>query len=564
MTALQHRPERVAPQVTVEAPRRRRSGTLLFSVLAMLYFAIGYLLVMRYNLFDPDATSRVANADYVISSRDPHLSAIGFVWNPLPSLVELPVLQLARWWPPLRTHGLAGVVQSAAFMAAAALMVRRIALDRAVGTGWRRLAVACFALQPMVLVYGGSGMSEAAETFAILWCVRHLMLWTGTRHPRELAWAGMALGIGYLSRYEVVPAAIGAAVFVSVVTMSGAQYSRTARALANVAIVMFPIVIASTLWAISGWVVNQELFATLSSRYSNDSIVEAALRRDGLAGSAGSGDWVSVAARLFGMQPFVGIAAGAAIVQAMLTRRSAALAPIVTFGPILAFAAWGQLTSMTFGWFRYYLLAIPLVVCVALALWSGGDRPPKTRRFAAVLVSLSIVVGYPVTIMASLNERIGNQPLQFGFTSLLFPARFTPERPQNQWYRRLMVDDRVLADYLDRQRLPAGSVLMDTFNTWGVWLTSARPKQFVITSDYDFKAALNRPWAHDVQYLLVSSPAVGDADALNVRYPTLWDDGAGISRLVYTVYGARGEERYRLYRLTGPPRSLREGWVGPF
>ena len=37
-----------------------------------------------------------------------------------------------------------------------------------------------------------------------------------------------------------------------------------------------------------------------------------------------------------------------------------------------------------------------------------------------MLVSLSIVVGCPVTIMASLNERIGNQPLQFGFTSLLF------------------------------------------------------------------------------------------------------------------------------------------------
>ena len=33
-----------------------------------------------------------------------------------------------------------------------------------------------------------------------------------------------------------------------------------------------------------------------------------------------------------------------------------------------------------------------------------------------MLVSPSIVVGYPVTIMASLNERIGNQPLQFGFT----------------------------------------------------------------------------------------------------------------------------------------------------
>ena len=51
-----------------------------------------------------------------------------------------------------------------------------------------------------------------------------------------------------------------------------------------------------------------------------------------------------------------------------------------------------------------------------------------------------------------------------------------------------MVDDRVLADYLDRQRLPAGSVLMDTFNTWGC-IDPARPNQFVITSDYDFKAA---------------------------------------------------------------------------
>ena len=125
-----------------------------------------------------------------------------------------------------------------------------------------------------------------------------------------------------------------------------------------------------------------------------------------------------------------------------------------------------------------------------------------------------------------------------------------------------MVDDRLLADHLDRLRLPDGSVLMDTFSAWGVWLSSAHPKQFVITSDFDFKAALNRPWEHGVQYLLVGNPAISDADALTVRYPTLWNDGAGMSRLVYRVDGVVGEERFRLYRVTGPTRRAGQPSVG--
>ncbi|MGV1006315.1 MAG: hypothetical protein ACOYEV_16470 [Candidatus Nanopelagicales bacterium] len=554
------------PPASTSRPARSR-GITLFAGLAMLYFAVGYLLMMRYNLFDPDAPSRVANAGYVLESRDPHLSAVGFVWNPLPSLVEVPILQLSRWWPELRSHGLAGVVQSALFMAGAAVMVARIAMDRGVGTFWRRLSVAAFALQPMIVVYGGSGMSEAAETFCALWCVRRLMLWTDTRRPADLAGAGLALGVGYLARYEVVPAAVGAAVFVGAVTAGGVTYARSAKACANVAILMFPIVVVATVWAISGWVVNQELFATLSSRYGNESIVAAANRRSGPTAPAGSGDWVGIAARIFGMQPFAGFACGAAMVHGAVTRTLTALVPAVVFGPILAFAAWGQYSSTTFGCFRYYLLGIPLVICIALALCApqtpGIRQTQGARRFGALLLCASVVIGYPVTVAASLNERIGNQPLQFGFNSLLFPDRFTPDEPQQVWYRRLMVDDRLLADHLDRMDLPDGAVLMDTFNTWGVWMSSTRPKQFIITSDFDFKAALNRPWEHGVQYLLVSSPITSDADALNVRYPTLWNDGAGMARLLYAINGAADEERFRLFRVTGPPRRVGQPSVGP-
>src|SRR5688572_23128027 len=86
------------------APVRWR-GAVLFWLLSMGYFVVGAVLMLRYNIFEPDAPNRVANAGFALHSRDPHLSAIGFVWNPLPSLVELPLVWLSQWWPILKYAG---------------------------------------------------------------------------------------------------------------------------------------------------------------------------------------------------------------------------------------------------------------------------------------------------------------------------------------------------------------------------------------------------------------------------------------------------------------------------
>ena len=544
----------------VTAPARRW-GVALFAILTALYFSVGAVLVLRYNLFDPDAPSRVANAGYVSMSRQPHLSAIGFVWNPLPSLVEVPLLQLSRWWPDFKTHGLAGVAQSALFMAGAVLMVRRIALDRGVGTAWRWLAVVCFALQPMIIIYGAAGMSEAAQVFCILWCARHLMQWVGRKRVGDLAWAGVALGVGYLARYEIVAASCGAAALVAVVAFRRSEHAnRFNSAVLSVIIVLFPLAAAFSIWAFTGWVISGEAFATLTSQYGNDSQVAAAVERAGPHVRAASDDWVVIAARMLGMQPFLGLAAAGAVVLAVLSRKADALVPVSTFGPILAFAAWGQYSSTTFGWFRYYLLAVPLVICVALACWEPVATAARTwwradsvpSRVGAGLLCASLTIGLPVSVLAMSNERIGNQQLQYGLKALVYPE---DHPPSEQWYRRLMVNDRSLAEYFDRKRLPEGSVLMDTFYTWGVWLASENPKQFVITSDYDFTTVLNRPWDFGVQYIVASNPGISSPDALNVRYPTLWSDGAGLGTLVHSVYGATGDERFRIYRTTGRPAS---------
>ncbi len=529
----------------------------LFVSLMGVYFIVGSVLIMRYNIFEADSLSRVANAGFTLYSRDPHLSAVGFVWNPLPSVVQIPFVLLGRWWPELLTFGLAGVVQSAAFMAGAALLVRKIAIDRGVGDGWRFIAVACFALNPIIILYGSIGMSEAAEVFCMLWCVRHLMRWADSDTVSDLAWAGVALGVGYLVRYEVLPAACGVAAFVAAVAYFRApRDNRINSALLQVTIVLFPALVAFVVWALAGWVVSGELFATISSQYGNSSQVAVAVARGGLEHNT---NWLVIAERLFAMQPFVGLAVILAAAIAVLRRQqSAALVPIVTFGPVLLFAAWGQYSQTTFGWFRFYILAIPLVIVTALQCWTPRRQTIRPWRLGSVaaglgaaLLSASLIVGTPITAMGMMDEDVtDNNPVMIGIASLFDPARYPPDE---QLYRRMGNDDRLLADYLDRKNLPDGSVLADTFETKVLWLASKRPKQFVITSDYNFIAALNKPWDNGVQYILVTNPAHNAAqDAISRRYPTMWADGAGIGDLVYSAVGSAGEARWRLYRVVKP------------
>ena len=548
-----------APAEAAPSPRRRISWppVALFFVLLAGYVVVNAVLITRYNLFDGDGPSRVAHAGFALMSRDPHLSAIGFVWNPLPSIIEIPLLPLHQWWPELKTYALAGAFQSAAFMAGSALMIRRIAMDRGVGRAWRYIAVAAFALHPMVVTYGGSGLSEAAEIFFVLWCIRHLLRWVDSTSVEDLGWAGIALGLGYLARYEVIVAAAGAALLVAVVTLTRDR-SRTplSSVMLNVLIVLFPLGVAFVAWAVTGWILTGQLFATLSSQYGNTSQVATSLARG--AGVADIGqEWMVLAIRTLAMQPFTGFAVAIAVVIVVSTRRIDGLLPVVTLGSILAFSLWGAYTDTTFGWFRYYLPAVPMVIVIALIWWTPTDEPVSRwrmnttpSRLGAAVLSLSLLIGVPLSAVSMLNKDIGNHQLQFGLNSLLDPDRHPPDE---QWYRRVGVDDRILAAYLDRQNLPDGSVLMDTFMNWGVWLASNDPKQFIIDTDFDYTAALNRPWDFGVQYVLVTNPQYNAApDTVLTRYPTMWADGAGIGVLVHSAQGAFGQEQWRLYRVVKP------------
>ncbi|MFC9978786.1 ArnT family glycosyltransferase [Gordonia sp. NPDC127522] len=632
-----------APAAGVQPPvsegRRRLTATKwwgmsLFAGLVAGYLAVGAYLYFAVGYINPDASSRVGNAGFTIWSRDPHLGAIGFVWNPLPSLIEIPLVELSsHWplnqWPELRRVGFAGAVMSAVFMAGAGWQVRRIALDYGAGRLLRWIAFAAFALNPMIILYAGMGMSEAPFLFFLLWTCRRILLWVNRSRVLDLVIAGVALGLAYLTRYEALPAAAGVAVGVFVVSTrrhrpeepSGPAAWRAGAPFGvhDATIVAMPTAFAFVVWAGLGWLLDGNAFSQFSSQYGNSAQVEAA----GIvsAEDVGAGPLAEViVANLLGMQPLLFAVLPVVAWIAVRLRRVDAAVPAVVFGSVLLFQMSAVILGSTFGWFRFYLASTPLIVVAVLvacgpahrllpdarqpllpevrgALATGVFPLPEVRGALATshegsadlhaaptrrslssdrslrksptrrslssdrslrrscverttlttLMALVLATSIPVTASSMLNPALGKE--EYGLRSAFWPDRHPPSEFWFYWFGEVSGN---VAAWLDSQNLPEGSVLVDTFGVSRVWLESERPEQFVVRSDFDFFAKLNAPAEQGVQYILTQRPTgLGSLDAINVRYPTLWADGAGIATVAMTVTTPTGKPQFRIYRIKG-------------
>lgn len=565
-----------APQIESAQPADVRTarwpGLALFSLLTIGYIVIGTVLSMRYSLSDPDGPSRVADAAYVIFSRDPHLGAVGFIWNPLPSFVEIPILPLKYLWYPIQSYGVAGIIQSALFMAGSAVLVRRMALHLGLPPWSRRTVVIGFALNPMIVDFGANGMSEASMIFFATWACYRLLRWFRSGHVLELSVAGLAFGLGYLSRYEILASAASASVAVAAVTTSRYRHanpeatlrSGAVRGLHNVLILLFPAGLSFGGWAIAGWLLTGQPFAQFSSQYGNTS--QLATRNSTGDSTKQIASWIVQA--MISLEPLLLVVVVVAIFLAVRRRRPDVLAPLACFGGIIAFEALAQLKGFTFGWFRFYICTVPLTCVLFMTVWRdyAFSRPVvwltsrlsatpfkltsrRASRFGFALLTCALLLpSLPVTWLAMLNPQISNQFAQYG---LRYIVTSKPKDEDAIWWSTAYYDTHQIARYLDSLDLPNGSVLIDTFVGWSIWLASTRPHQFVITSDYDFMSALNNPRGYHIQYIMVSTPARFNSQdaAVNLRYPTLWDNGAGFATLVQTFTQEGGEPTWKLYKV---------------
>jgi len=563
----------MAPDPGVRAKRRtsivRRifsEGGLVTLIALSGYLAVGVLLDFHYNTFNGDATSRLANGFYVLYSRDPHVGAIGFVWNPGTSIADLIPLLFYHLWTPLASHMFAASLASAVSMAGAVYQLRCTLAEWGVGRVVRLLLVAFLALNGMIVYYGGNGMSEGLYLFTLLASTRYLLRWLRDDDLASLVYAAVAMGLCYLARNEAVGPAVLAGMVVlgvGIVRRPNVKSGRLWGAITDAVIFEFPFVAAFAGWAVVSYVITGQAFQQFTSVYGTTSQIK-------VAGSAVLKDRILQDVHdVFYLAPTIPALLIVALFLAARRRDVGILAPLAVLGGGLAFDLLAYAHNSIQPWFRYFITAVPFEILLigsffatipALIATAPAARKPMGRPVrrgataaAGILVLVLAAPSFVSTLYGMSNPKIGYEETQH--LGYIFSEHPTPYYAKAHTTYPAML---AISNYVAAQHWGDGALVVDNFSGCipQVILMSPDPDVFVIPNDRSFQRTLADPLTFQAHYILDVDPTGdGALTAPNISYPNLWKTGDGFTQVVRT-FPAKGEcPEFKLFKVTGHPNQ---------
>jgi len=550
--------EIVAIRLEARSPAKRRwrpsEPMVLFVVLFLLYFAAACYLALVANVLYTDAWARVAAAQRVLFSRDPHLAALGFYWSPLPALAVIPLVPLKFFWPQLTTVGLAGGIVSSASMAGGAVQLRGFLSE----LGLRRVATliltATFAFHPIVVLYGANGMSEGMLLLFLLMATRYLARWLRDASLSSLVATSIALALAYLTRYESLGAAVGVGAVVAAVSFQRARRDHLGLSpvLVDLTIVGSPAAFALVIWAIMSWVITGQPFNELTSVYGTAS--QFAASNDGGIRQSITAVVRLMMVQLASLEPLLPVILLLSVRPLRRRALSDATSPLACLGVVLGSMIFGELKGALISELRYLIVLVPLAVTLAgVSLSFDLSQHHGTSRLGwalALVTAACLLVVMPVSALGLIDARVNTGSGNAKGLASLFSSS-----PASENIRALnWATDREVAHDLDSLHLTSGTVLVDDFLGFPIVVSSSNPRQFVITSDRDFQSVVADPRGAGIEYILVpESVGMGTLDAVNRQYPDLFETGGGFATLVkeYPSVGVN-EYTWRLYRVSLP------------
>ncbi|MGY5484843.1 glycosyltransferase family 39 protein [Paenibacillus sp. ALE2] len=527
------------------ASRWMAIGLFVFILALELSAGIYFSYVLGY--MHTDALSRVANAFYVLYSRDPHLGAIGFIWNPLPSLLEMVILLLYPIFPALASYGLAAVILSATFSALTAMLLYRAGVRTGLSSRMSLLLALLYALNPFILLFGANGLSDSLYIYFIMMTVIEFALWLKDRMTASLIVSGLALAMAFWTRYEAVPLGVAMAVgVVLAILFLHRNLGRRELALreklhkveATWLLLLLPVVFSGLLWIFFNYLIMGNAFYFLNSEYSNTAQSAELLNDDkfveifsnplvALKFIASKTIWYSVP--LFAIL-FIRLLSGRLF-------RWGTLIILLLFLSVPGLQFLLMMRQSSYGWFRYFMYVFPITV--AWLPYELSQLQGRWRRAAFGLVSVSLLLTAGLLSYALTRPDIA--PDENSFLT----------RRGNVNYVR-QESDRKIAVWLD-EHLPKSTIMTDSASAYTMIVYSQYPKRFLITSDYAFNKALSYPQENHVDYILVPKIMSGmPLSKINMVYPNLYEHGAPWVQLEREFNG-----EWRLYKVL--PKPLTNG-----
>lgn len=540
---------------TISQPKAR-VGIISFSreYVILLTSFLGIYLVLAFRLryldiFFGDAVSRTASAFWVLFSRDPHLGAIGFVWLPLPSLLQLPLVGILHL-----LHAdviLAGNLMSAAG-GAATLVILNVAMRRAnLHATLRWLLLALYGLNPMIMLYSANGMSEAPFIFFVVLAVVSFMWWSDTHSIYAFTLMAAATALALWVRYEAVT--LTAAIAFSLVPIlvplarSLGIHVVAERVEAFLTAYLAVSLYSFGLWVFFNWLIMGNPLYFLTSVYGP--AAQSVQFRSGevtyLSNAVGSipGSLTYGFQRLLWLFPAFGLIATLALIVSLRRRHVVLFSVLLISLSIPLFEIAMIYRGGSFGWLRFFMYGIPFSYLLLIELRDAA--PEWFHGQFKVLVWSIVLVALLVSNVASWF--VMGDP-KMGREEWIITQKFVDPSQPSLGYS--LADARMIASYI--AQLPTDEkVLVGTFIGFAIPLLAQDPTRYVVTSDRDFESILWRPYG-SVTYVLVPKPeGLGASEPVNRVYPTLWESGSTWTELVKSFEDTRNQ--WKLYRVIGNP-----------
>lgn len=538
----------------LQAQRRQKralrawKALIFLVVLAAEIIGAYYIVYMRGAIMN-DAIARTANAYYVLFLEPHKLASIGFVWNPLPSLVQLLIIPFARFWQPLASSGFAGCIASALFASWNASLLFGYFKRAGTKTALSLLFVALYAFNPFIFYYGLNGMSETYFFSAMIICTANFALWMDQRRTGQLVAVGLMLAIGFLTRYETfaLMLAVGLGMLIAVYLMEDKKSPFTLKptkmkwdySVATGTVLFLPVLYTIAMWMFLNWSIMGNPLFFFDSAYSNESQSSVALY-------SGFKEMVSNPFVAFGyvlerllpfVPPFLVITAERIRTKRLI--KADYLVLLMFVGGLIGFHYVMLVTGKSFGWLRFYCFV--LVFSVAWIPYELTQLEGKIKKGTTILLCLSLAL-----------------------SAAMIPYYFQSDELAKEEHRALyggdmskIAEQQELAEKLN-EKYADSKILMDAFVTSSVILNLKHPENLVTNiADDLFDLAVIDPHDQFIDYVVVPTNlttnsageetefigGAGVLDAINQAHPRLYRYGADWADLVYQIWG------FKLYKV---------------
>jgi hypothetical protein len=526
----------------VNHPLDRKEGRIIFILSSIANFSLVYLLNFVWHIGNSDALSRTANAFYVLYSREPHLAAVGFVWPPLPSILQLPLLPITK---ALGWVTLSGNIVSALFGAGCLVMMNKLLVNLKFPALVRWILVGLLQFHPYTWYLFSAGMAEPIFLFFVLATLSGMN--DLPRTMRSWVVVGLSLCAAFYVRYEALAMVVGVAlaVIVHLWKQSTGWKEKTEGWLISI---LLPAVYGIVMWVFFNWSLMGDPLYFLRSVFSLSNAPDIAK----IAGLTHPyylawGNFVEAikvgVVRSFQQCPAYPIMTALAFISIIWHRNRKGFGLFIVIVSITSFTILQVYMGSLANWMRYWFYAAPFALVMAGIIRENLEH--KWRLPFYLLLITLFIAGTPLSLQAMRDPQAGGDEQRL--SALILAPVEESELRENDGYWAYTNDAPIIAEVVDRFS-EDGMVLVDASSGFSVIMAAEYPQRLVISNDTDYFQILANPIA-TVGYILVLDPETqGTVNTVNLTYPTLFESGASWATLVWDS-GEQTINHWRIYEV---------------